>query len=581
MRNILTSTLLFIALVTSFHGWSQTGWKWGVGQHVYGPNFGFEVEGFQAAADRFGNSFAVSIGEATDSALTGSIMTHNPNRNNQLMITKADTAGHVLWVLSTPDGFSYGNDGYYIVPDSVGDLYLYSSYSSSSLTLGTTTLANPIMGQTCFLAKISPAGNVIWARNIYSGTAGSLGIDGSNNVYICGGMRGVIDLVGGSITLNNNDVSGATTDIIIAKFDHDGNVIWAENYGGTGYDFGLHIAVVPDGHFYISGTYNSTTITMGSTTLIDSSPLAQCYYAAFDSSGASLWAYNAQAHVGINAIATDASKNMYSAGYVDSNISFAGAPLPYYGGLQDIFVAKYNASGIPVWGHSAGGNQPDRAYDIVLDACGNLFIDGSIGSPVPGYTITIGGTTVSTPDSCIDPMIITRYDTNGNYYSSLTLPSGGDDFAGIAVDNHGNLFTAGDYVGGNMIIAGDTLYNNPVVEDTVIHSTSTPEAQFMAKYTYAIGGCYPNEVNSVAAAQPEITIYPNPASDEITIHSSTTLLTHSAIELLDMTGRLIRSCPLTGNDTTLSVADIAAGVYICRISQNGIGSVTRKIDVIK
>ena len=50
-----------------------------------------------------------------------------------------------------------------------------------------------------------------------------------------------------------------------------------------------------------------------------------------------------------------------------------------------------------------------------------------------------------------------EYDTSGHYLTSMSLPSGGDDYTSIVVDNKGNFYLAGDYAIDTLIFGHDTL----------------------------------------------------------------------------------------------------------------------------
>ena len=64
-----------------------------------------------------------------------------------------------------------------------------------------------------------------------------------------------------------------------------------------------------------------------------------------------------------NSVVTDASGNIYCAGYFESStIAFGTTTLTNTNAdTSDVFVAKYDASGTVLWAKSAGGNKDDRA----------------------------------------------------------------------------------------------------------------------------------------------------------------------------------------------------------------------------
>ena len=109
-------------------------------------------------------------------------------------------------------------------------------------------------------------------------------------------------------------VSYGYDDIFIAKYDASGNCLWAKNAGGIGYDYGYGIATDANGNSYVTGSFYGT--------------------------------------------ATFGTIQLVSYGY------------------DDIFIAKYDASGNCIWAKKAGGINWDFGYSISTDGNGNEFITG-------------------------------------------------------------------------------------------------------------------------------------------------------------------------------------------------------------
>ena len=81
--------------------------------------------------------------------------------------------------------------------------------------------------------------------------------------------------------------------------------------------------------------------------------------------------------------ATDASGNVYLAGYTDSTTGIAttGAhQTTYGGGVYDAFLVKFNSSGVRQWGTYYGGTGYDDGYSCATDASGNVYLAGSTNS---------------------------------------------------------------------------------------------------------------------------------------------------------------------------------------------------------
>ena len=72
-------------------------------------------------------------------------------------------------------------------------------------------------------------------------------------------------------------------------------------------------------------------------------------------------------------------------------------------------------------------------------------------------------------------------------------------------------------------------------------------------------------------------VYPNPASYEITVSSS---LTEGTITISDVAGKLVKTTSLSGLSTSLNTAGLNNGVYYVNVS-NGTTTATEKVVIKK
>lgn len=69
---------------------------------------------------------------------------------------------------------------------------------------------------------------------------------------------------------------------------------------------------------------------------------------------------------------------------------------------------------------------------------------------------------------------------------------------------------------------------------------------------------------------PSARVYPNPASNNLVIEVAAQ---EGSVELLDATGRVVKTAPVNGSIVTLNVTDLAPGIYFCRVNDIQIGKV--------
>src|ERR1019366_7986565 len=314
--------------------------------------------------------------------------------------------------------------------------------------------------------------NWLWARNgKSSGNTGeggdkvnSVSTDVSGNVFVTGTFRSPT-LTFGSPTLTKADSTNkcwwCSTNVSIAKYDMNGNVLWAKSAGGAGDDEGHSISADANGNVVITGWFSSPTITFGSTTLINNTQSDDIFIAKYDANGNVLWAKSAG---GTNwddgySVATDVSGNVFITGvFWDSSLTFGSTTLPYIGS-GDIFIAKYDAGGNMLWAKSAGGTGDDEGRSISTDPSGNVFVSGYFRSP----TITFGSITLTNVAAYTNDIFIAKYDGSGNALWAKNvggIPSqyGGAGYS-LSADASGSVFVTGNFSSPTITFDSITLTN--------------------------------------------------------------------------------------------------------------------------
>lgn len=276
--------------------------------------------------------------------------------------------------------------------------------------------------------------------------------DNMGNTYITGNYKSPV-ITFGSTNLNNTGFSG----IFVVKYDVSGKVVWAKNAGGTDDDGSTGIAVDGNGNVFITGYFNSPSLTFGTSVLNNTSVgSSDVFVAKFDKDGKALWAKSA---IGIdndrgNGVGVDGNGNVYITGsYKSPNIDF-GASKIYTSGVEDLFIAKYNSSGTLVWSKGAGGSAMDYAQSISVDAMGNSVICGDFRSP----SLTFGSTGLNNAGA--GDFYVTKYDSSGKVLWAKSAGGSSYDFAkSVAFDPTGNVMITGYFTSPTLKIGTTTLTN--------------------------------------------------------------------------------------------------------------------------
>lgn len=283
--------------------------------------------------------------------------------------------------------------------------------------------------------------NWLWAKSV-SGNINDRGYsictDAGGNVFVTGGFSNSSFNIG-SFTLSNV----GNNDVFIAKYDANGNVLWAKSAGGTGEDYGSSISTDIAGNIFVTGCFNSSSITIGNNTLTNIGSL-DIFLTKFDANGNVLWAKSAG---GINSdlvfsVCTDTAENVFITGiYYSPTIIFGSTAFSNLGGY-DFYLAKYDANGNALWAESENSNYDLISNTATTDESGNVFITGSFQSP----SITLGSVTLINSSSPYVDFFLAKYDPTGNVLWAKSA-GGTNSEVGLSVstDNQGNVFVTGDF----------------------------------------------------------------------------------------------------------------------------------------
>jgi len=264
--------------------------------------------------------------------------------------------------------------------DLKGNVYVVGYFNGpGAMLLGNDTLVGNSNADV-FIAKYNSSGNVIWARSAEgtgNDTAFSVSSDNAGNVYVVGTFNGHTIHFGSYILTNSDSLS---SDIFITKYDSTGNVLWAKNAGGIGNDEAKGVCIDDGGNIYMTGFFKSPNLSLGSITYNNVGG-SDIIVAKYDGSGNVLWAgtYGSFGDDAANSICADAMGNIYISGYFSDTMTVGGITLNS-AGQRDIFVIKYNTSGNTIWAKRTGGTSDDEAYNVRTDAFGHVYVAGSVKS---------------------------------------------------------------------------------------------------------------------------------------------------------------------------------------------------------
>ncbi|MEQ8809268.1 MAG: fibronectin type III domain-containing protein, partial [Imperialibacter sp.] len=244
-------------------------------------------------------------------------------------------------------------------------------------------------GSDGFVIKYDADGNIVWGRQLLSTGGASVEevkVDANGVLYVSGYFSGQLTIPNGP-TFN----SQGSTDGFLLKMDANGQLIWAKSLGGslndliTSHDF--------DGSGNIHLLYSSSSVngTFGGSALN-----AGLHIVTISPNGNFVRTRPVSAESGVsgNDLAVDAQGNIYVVGGFSGAPSIAGASLSV-SGATDIYYAKFNNSGDPLWVKQASTPESDNAYAVAVNGSnvyvGGFFDGSSLVVPTIGPVSSAGG----------------------------------------------------------------------------------------------------------------------------------------------------------------------------------------------
>ena len=386
------------------------------------------------SSDALQNTYAT--GMVSDPGLFDNITI--PCHASDVFVAKYEPTGGLVWAKTA--GGPLLDQGYDIATDTSGNSYVVGAIQTNGIYPTVTFDAITLTGHgdyDWFIAKYDANGSVVWAKNA-GGPAGDMAygvaLDNSGGIYVTGFFSGTMTVDGVTVT------SAGLFDIFVAKDNSDGTLVWLKRAGGTGADIAHGIVVDSAGNIAIVGEFQNTA-TFDSNSIV-ALGLGDAFIAKYDTDGNNLWAHRGGGTITYradraNAIAADGSNSFYVTGEFTGMATFDSLSVTSTGpNASDIFLAKYDTNGVIEWLHHAGGPDADIGYSVGVDQAGNSYVSGFADSG-PGVVFDH----IVLPPRGNEYIFLAKYDPSGTvqYVKQYAAGLGKD----IHMLNNGCLYFSG------------------------------------------------------------------------------------------------------------------------------------------
>lgn len=389
-------------------------------------------------------------------------------------------------------GGTQNDHGYSVCTAVNGDVLVLGDFSGTADIDGTAgaDLHTSAGGADIFFARYDAGGNYLWGKSL--GTTGSefpssVSADPFGAIYLLLNANGTIDLDPGPGVQNYTCLS-VNGDLLLVKYDANGNFIWGKGFQGniytTGYS-GEDLAFDAAGNIFFASYFNGNVdFDPGPGTQTMNGPFSWNYFlASYDSSGAFRWVRGTTDESYAKAVSTDNNGNVYVTGYFSGSCDFDPGPGtvivssnggPPVGG--DVFVAKYSNSGSCSWARCTGGTFEDVGLSLYVDnSNGDVYFSGIYTGDGGNIDFDTGTGTNSIP-SGTGGSFVTRLDASGAYQWTNILDNA-SSFAmcsAIGGDVNGNLVLSGNF--------GETIDFDPGSGTANMTTPPGASALFLAIY---------------------------------------------------------------------------------------------------
>lgn len=516
-------------------------------------SLGFNSKQDMTAVDNQGNVYLVGDFITPTVTIGGTTLTNTSDAGySDAYILKFNPTGTLLWTKQISTNLH--DSIYSIATDNLGNCYIYGLVGNT-IMLGATTITGG------YFAKLDSNGNFIWAKknmgtNEYHYIR-DIKADAAGNVFITGYMSSAtLTFDNVVMSFDSNSPSVNNHRVFIAKFDSSGTCLWGKiatsneaNVFGT---LGMSVAPDTNGGAAICGRFSHNTLTFGNITLTKTTQdnnSSNMFVAKYDGNGNVMWAYNAgsidQDNTMGSVVAVDSNNNVYAGGSFPNSVQF-GSTVLYSGTGSQLYLVKYAPNGTCLWAKTTGfgTNGYTTVRSITTDEIGNVYTAGLAYASAINFDNNI---TINNLGN-LGAFFVTKYNSQGTTIWAKGVPN---------IDANNDISI--DCKAENDLFIGGSFDKSTLQLGSIVLTKSA------ANFDLFIGRLYLVPLSTTSFDAKAISIYPNPARNNVHLANLQTTYAYSLYTIL---GTCIQKGYLQNEQETLDISALQAGLYLIKLTDS-------------
>ena len=433
--------------------------------HAQNPNldWGFAVgnsneqNGYDIAQDSQGNVYSTGTFAGTvdfDPSISVSNITSNGDQD--VYLRKIDNLGNLVWIKSFGGPLLDFVDRIYIEPN--GNILLFGWIRGTvDMDPGPGIFNISSLGQgDSYVLRLDQNGNFVNCikfGNTGDDLIGEIEYKSNGEILICGYYTATCDFDPSANTFNL--VPSGSANGFLLHLNNNLSFINAYNFGSTGYDDIRDIAVDNNGNIYLTGIFQGTVDfdLLGSTSNVASNAGTEDgFIAKYSPTLGFIYAYSI-GNTGTSdrgwKVECSNNNDVFISGMYTGTVDFNPSPTLTTNissnGNWDVFLTKYNSSGVHQWTKSWGSlNQEyntnmkitpqNNLIDILINYTGTMDLDPNVGT----QTVTSNGGS---------DMSVIRLNDSGVLQNAFSFGSTANDNCYYLMNSECNLILSGNNSG--------------------------------------------------------------------------------------------------------------------------------------